>query len=109
MGLGHDRDDGDARGGTHGLGAKLREKRLAVFLGDRLDELDQLGGATKAVPPRRLVLHRVQVDHLALGDGVDHRRHDLADGAHARLVLRHDVHLNHRAAAKRPTQSRGRG
>ena len=50
MGLGHDRDDGDARGGTHDW-REAEEKRLAVFLGDRLDELDQLGGRRR--PYRR--------------------------------------------------------
>jgi hypothetical protein len=40
MGLGHDGDDGDARGGAHGLGAQLWQERVAVLVRHRAVALE---------------------------------------------------------------------
>ena len=80
MGLGHDRDDGDARRYARAW-REAEEKRLAVFLGDRLDELDQLGERrSRTAAPlfftafRLITLPSVTASIIAV----------LADGAHAR-------------------------
>ena len=79
-----------------------------MFLGDRLDELDQPGGrrpyrraASFFTAFRLITLPSVTASIIAVTA--------TSPMARTRLVLRHDVHLNHRAAAKRPTPSRGRG
>mmetsp|Transcript_9961 Transcript_9961/g.38864 ORF Transcript_9961/g.38864 Transcript_9961/m.38864 type:complete len:252 (-) Transcript_9961:18-773(-) len=94
MGLGHDGDDGDARRGSHGFGAELREKGFAVLVGHGADELDELRRPLQAVPSGGFVLDGVEVDDLAVPDGVDHDAHHVRYGAHPRLLLRHgdDAH-----------------
>ena len=86
MGLGHDGDDGDARRGSHGFGAELREKGFAVLVGHGADELDELRRPLQAVPSGGFVLDGVEVDDLAVPDGVDHDAHHVRYGAHPRLL-----------------------
>ena len=52
--LGHDGDDGDARGGADGLGAQAREQGGPGLFGDSCDDVYELGGLGESVAGRGL-------------------------------------------------------
>ena len=52
--LGHDGDDGDARGGADGLGAEAREQGCSGLFGDAGDDVYELGSLGKRVAGRGL-------------------------------------------------------
>lgn len=99
--LRHHGDHGNARRRAHGLGAQPWEQRGAVGLRHRRDHLHQLRRPRQSVPPARGRLERVQVHVLPSPRELPHRRHDLRDGPHPRLLLRQPRGEHHSPSPRR--------
>ena len=60
MRLGHDGDDGDARGRADGLGSEARKQGRAGLFGDSCDDVYELGGLGEGIAGRGLSFLRLK-------------------------------------------------